>query len=227
MSHELRTPLNAILGFAELMHDGKVGPVSDVHREYLGDILDSSRHLLQLINDVLDLAKVESGTMTFRPEPVDLDRLVREVRDVVGSLASRKAIALETEIDSRLGPLEVAVDPARLKQVLYNYLSNALKFTPDGGRVAIRVARCGDAEFRVEVEDSGDGIRPEDAPRLFVEFQQLDASPAKRHQGTGLGLALTRRIVEAQGGKVGFSSVPGRGSVFFAVLPRRSSGRAG
>ena len=225
MSHELRTPLNAILGFAELMHDGKVGPVSDEHREYLGDILDSSRHLLQLINDVLDLAKVESGTMTFHPEPVDLHRLVREVRDVIGSLASSKAIALETEIDSRLGPVEV--DPGKLKQVLYNYLSNALKFTPEGGRVALRVGSGADAEFRVEVEDSGEGIRPEDVPRLFVEFQQLDASPAKRHQGTGLGLALTRRIVEAQGGRVGFSSAPGRGSVFFAVLPRGGVDRAG
>src|SRR5438128_1689919 len=124
MSHELRTPLNGIIGFAELMHDGKVGPVSDDHKEYLGDILVSSRHLLQLINDVLDLAKVESGKMEFRPEPVDLAKLVGEVRDILRTLTAKKRIRLAVEVDPSL--TDVEADPAKLKQILYNYLSNAI-----------------------------------------------------------------------------------------------------
>ncbi len=218
MSHELRTPLNAIIGFAELMHDGRIGPVSPEHKEYLGDILTSSRHLLQLINDVLDLSKVESGKMEFHPEPLDLAQLVTEVCDALRTLAAQKRIAVQAEIDPSVDG--VTGDPGKLKQTLYNYLSNALKFTPDEGRVTVRVAAEGAETFRLEVEDTGVGIKPEDVSRLFVEFQQLDASTAKKHQGTGLGLALTKRLVEAQGGQVGVRSTPGKGSVFFAVLPR-------
>jgi CheY-like chemotaxis protein len=218
MSHELRTPLNAIIGFSELMHDAKVGPVSAQHKEFLGDILASARHLLQLINDVLDLAKVEAGKMEFRPEPVDLARVVTEVQDVLRTLMAKKRIHVQSEIDLTL--THIVTDPGKLKQVLYNYLSNALKFTPDEGRVTVRVMPEGSEAFRLEVEDTGIGIRREDQGRLFVEFQQLDASTAKKHPGTGLGLALTKRIVEAQGGRVGVRSTPGEGSVFFAILPR-------
>ena len=218
MSHELRTPLNAVIGFAELIHDGRTGPVTADQKEYLGDILTSSRHLLQLINDVLDLAKVESGKMEFRPVPTDLARTIAEVRDILRTFAATRRIRVDVSVDPEVA--EVRADPSRLKQVLYNYLSNALKFSPDGGRVAIRVSPEGPERFRIEVEDAGIGIRREDLDRLFVEFQQLDASAAKRYAGTGLGLALTRRIVEAQGGRVGVRSEPGKGSVFFAVLPR-------
>lgn len=218
MSHELRTPLNAIIGFTEMMYDGVVGQTSEAQHEYLGDILSSSRHLLQLINDVLDLARVEAGKMIFSPEEVDLERLVAEVRDILRILIASKRIRFEAEIDPALHG--VVIDPAKLKQVLYNYLSNALKFTPDEGRVTVRIRPEGDDAFLLEVEDSGNGILPEDTGRLFVEFQQLDAGMAKKHQGTGLGLALTRRIVEAQGGSVGVRSVPGQGSTFFAALPR-------
>jgi PAS domain S-box-containing protein len=218
MSHELRTPLNAIIGFAELMFKGKVGPVAEPHKEYLGDILNSSRHLLQLINDVLDLAKVESGKMEFRPEPVDLGRIVAEVRDILRGLASAKRIRVETDVDASVA--SAVLDPSKLKQVLYNYLSNALKFTPDDGRVVIRVAREAEQTVRIAVEDSGIGIRPQDTHRLFVEFQQLDAGTAKKYPGTGLGLALTKRIAEAQGGSVGVRSELGRGSTFWVVLPR-------
>jgi PAS domain S-box-containing protein len=218
MSHELRTPLNGIIGFAELMHDGRVGPVSATHKEYLGDILTSARHLLQLINDVLDLSKIEAGALEFHPETVDVARLVGEVCGILRALAAGKRIQVAAEIDPALGP--VRADPAKLKQVLYNYVSNALKFTPDEGRVTVRVGPEGADEFRVEVEDTGVGIRSEDVNRLFVEFQQLDAGTRKRHQGTGLGLALTKRIVEAQGGRVGVRSTPGVGSTFSAVLPR-------
>ncbi len=225
MSHELRTPLNAIIGFAELMFKGKVGPVSESHKEYLGDILSSSRHLLQLINDVLDLAKVESGKMEFRPEPVDLRKISAEVRDILRGLASAKRIRIDTKVDASIE--SAVVDPSKLKQVLYNYVSNALKFTPEEGLVVIHVAAEGEDCVRVAVEDNGIGIRPEDTHRLFVEFQQLDAGLAKRYAGTGLGLALTKRIVEAQGGRVGVKSEPGKGSTFWAILPRRAGDAAG
>jgi PAS domain S-box-containing protein len=218
MSHELRTPLNAIIGFAELMHDGRVGPVSPDHKEYLGDILTSSRHLLGLINDVLDLSKIEAGKMEFQPEPVDLGRIAGEVCDILRSLAAARRIALSVEVDPAAA--RVVADPAKLKQILYNYLSNALKFTPAEGRVVLRVASEDDEHFRIEVEDTGIGIRSEDLGRLFVEFQQLDVGAAKEYGGTGLGLALTRRIVEAQGGRIGVTSTPGVGSRFFAILPR-------
>ncbi|MGE5184163.1 MAG: response regulator [Acidobacteriota bacterium] len=220
MSHELRTPLNAIIGFTELLHDGQVPAESPQHQEFLGDILASGRHLLQLINDVLDLAKVEAGKLDFRPEAVELGRLVGEVVSITRGTAAAKQIQLATDIDPALG--DVALDPNRFKQVAYNYLSNALKFTPERGRVVVRVSGEGDTMFRLEVEDTGPGIAPSDLGRLFIEFQQLETGAGKRHQGTGLGLALTRRLVEAQGGSVGVRSAPGKGSVFHAILPRRA-----
>ena len=221
MSHELRTPLNAILGFAELMHDGKAGPVNADQKEYLGDVLTSSRHLLGLINDVLDLSKIEAGRIEFAAEPVDVEKIAAEVRDTLRSLGDSRRIAISIEADPAVGP--VTTDPGRLKQVLYNYLSNALKFTPEGGRITLRIGSEDDGHFRLEIEDQGIGIKPEDQERLFVEFEQLDASVAKKYGGTGLGLALTRRIVEAQGGRVGVESQPGRGSRFFAILPRQAT----
>jgi signal transduction histidine kinase len=218
MSHELRTPLNAIIGFAKLMYHGKVGPVSSQHREFLGDILSSSDHLLQLINDVLDLAKIEAGRMVFHPEPVDLVALVGEVVDTLRAVAAAKQIRIRTAIDGDCR--ELVLDPSKLKQVLYNYLSNALKFSAEGGAVQVRARPEGPERFRIEVEDFGIGIAPEDLPLLFREFRQLDSSASKKYQGTGLGLALTRRIVEAQGGSVAVCSERGKGSVFAAVLPR-------
>lgn len=215
VSHELRTPLNGIIGFSELMHDGKLGPVSEEHKEVLDDILTSARHLLQLINDILDLSKVEAGKMEFRPEPSRIQALVYEVCDVMRPLAERKRIVLlaETAAD-----FSAVIDPSKFKQVLYNYLSNAVKFTPQGGKVLVRVTREGDSWFRLEVEDTGVGIAPEEIARLFQEFQQVSNS-RNAGQGTGLGLALTRHIVEAQGGSVAVRSVPGSGSVFSAVIP--------
>jgi signal transduction histidine kinase len=218
MSHELRTPLNAIIGFAELMHRGKVGELAPQHHEYMGDILASARHLAQLINDVLDLARVESGRIDFRPEEFDVADVVTEVADAVRGLATDRRITLSSRVDPAIGP--VVLDRGKLKQVLYNYLSNAIKFTDDGGRVAVRAVPEDDRSFRLEVADTGIGIAPEDVKRLFVEFQQLDSSRSKQYPGTGLGLALTRRIVEAQGGRVGVESTPGVGSTFYATLPR-------
>ena len=218
MSHELRTPLNAIIGFADLMHKGKVGAVSPEHEEYLGDILTSSRHLLQLINDVLDLSKVESGKMEFRPERVDLTKLSGEVRDILRGLAASKRLQVNTRIDPEVAT--VVVDPSRVKQILYNYLSNAIKFTPEGGRIDIRIVAEGSDLFRIDVEDTGVGISEGDLGKLFVEFQQLDASIAKKYQGTGLGLALTKRLAEAHGGRVAVRSAPSEGSTFSVILPR-------
>jgi PAS domain S-box-containing protein len=218
MSHELRTPLNAIIGFAELMHRGKVGSVSAEHKEYLGDILTSSKHLLQLINDILDLAKIESGKMECRPESVDLARLVREVCDILRGLAANERLQVETHVDPEV--TTVVVDPARVKQILYNYLSNAIKFTPPGGRIVIRTLPEGPALFRIDVQDTGVGIAAHDMDKLFVEFQQLDASAAKTYQGTGLGLALTKKLAEAHGGRVAVRSLIGEGSTFSVILPR-------
>ena len=218
MSHELRTPLNAINGFAQLMLTGRSGAIDESQRECLDHILTSGRHLLTLINDVLDLSKVEAGFMEFWPEPVDLSALIDETADIVREMAARKWIRLERDVDTRIA--RVTADPGRLKQVLYNYVSNAIKFTPRNGCVWIRAKPESEGEWRLEVEDTGIGIRAEDLGRLWVEFQQLEAGAAKSHSGTGLGLALVKKIVAAQGGRVGVSSAPGKGSVFFAVLPR-------
>jgi PAS domain S-box-containing protein len=220
MSHELRTPLNGIIGFSELMHDERVGPVSDQHKEFLGDILTSARHLLQLINDVLDLSKVEAGKIEFVPEKVNLTTMIAEICEILRTLSAGKSIQIDTFVDPSVD--EVTLDPAKLKQILYNYLSNAIKFTPEQGRINVSALPAGGDRFCIQVEDSGIGIKPEDISRLFVEFQQLDAGASKKYQGTGLGLALTKKIVEAQGGSVGVTSTPGDGSTFFAILPKRA-----
>ena len=215
VSHELRTPLNGIIGFSEIMHDEKVGPISEDQKECLADILTSGRHLLALINDILDLSKAEAGKMEFHPEATALDSLVREVRDVIRPLAEKKELLLTSQVPAGLSAV---IDPGRFKQVLYNYLSNAVKFTPAGGSIQVRILLTEDARFRLEVEDTGVGIPSAEISKLFQEFQQLPNS-RKAEQGTGLGLALTRHIVEAQGGSVAVRSTPGRGSVFSAVLP--------
>jgi len=218
MSHELRTPLNAIMGFTELLHDGLAGEVDATQQEFLGDILASGRHLLRLVNEVLDLAKIEAGRVQLRPDDIDLPALVAEVRAVLATMASKKRVAIDVDIDPVVGALHL--DPAKLKQVLYNYLSNALKFTHEGGRVVVRVRPVGSEHFCLEVEDTGIGIDEADLARLFIEFSQLEDG-TRGHVGTGLGLALTRRLVEAQGGSVGVRSVRGSGSTFHAILPRR------
>jgi signal transduction histidine kinase/CheY-like chemotaxis protein/HAMP domain-containing protein len=218
MSHELRTPLNGIIGFAQLLHDEEAGPLLEQQKDFLSDVLRSGRHLLQLINDVLDLSKVEAGKLEFRPERVDLAKLVGEVLAVLRTASQR--VQVESTIDPALQ--EVIVDPGRLKQVLYNYVSNALKFTPEGGTVSIRLTAEGGESFRLEVEDTGKGIAAADLARLFVEFQQVHDGSSKAHGGTGLGLALTKRLIEAQGGSVGVRSTLGKGSTFFAVLSRKA-----
>jgi signal transduction histidine kinase len=217
MSHELRTPLNTIIGFTELLFYRRVAADAPEHHEFLGDILASGRHLLQLINNVLDLVRVETGKLELRPEPVDVESVITEVTSLLRSLSLQKRIRVQVEADRSLDM--IVIDPTRFKQVVFNYLSNALKFTPEGGRIVVRTCPESADSFRLEVEDSGIGIAPEQAQRLFLDFDQLASDTHKRVRA-GLGLALTRRIVEAQGGTVGVRSSPGHGSVFHAVLPR-------
>lgn len=218
MSHELRTPLNAIIGFSELLHSGRVGAVSSQQAEYLGDVLASARHLLQLINDVLDLARIEAGKIELHAEQIELTTTLGEVAAVMRALLLTKSVELELDVER--GPVSVETDVAKLKQVVYNYVSNAIKFSDPGGRVILRALDENEHDFRIEVQDFGTGIRCEDQIRLFEEFEQLDLARARKHGGTGLGLALTRRLVEAQGGHVGVTSEYGHGATFFAVLPR-------
>ncbi|MEO8707297.1 MAG: response regulator, partial [Kofleriaceae bacterium] len=220
MSHELRTPLNAIIGFSELMYDGAIALDSPKSHEFLGDILTSGRHLLQLINDVLDLSKVEAGKFEFFPVRTEMSTVIAEVIGILKTTAAKNRVGLVTVIGSDAD--EVVLDPARIKQVLYNYLSNALKFTPAGGRIEVRTLVEGEA-IRIEVEDTGVGISEADLAKLFADFQQTREG-MQYGGGTGLGLALTKRLVEAQGGTVGVRSVVGKGSIFHAVLPRVMTG---
>lgn len=219
MSHELRTPLNGIIGFSELLYDGKVGPLNEQQKDFLNDILSSGRHLLQLINDVLDLSKVEAGKMELFPETFALPQAVEEVCSVIAHLAQRKRIAIQQRLDDAVAT--VTLDRQRFKQVLFNLLSNAVKFTDDGGLVGIHVEPLDAQRLRLEVRDTGIGIQPSELGRLFHEFQQVDSGAARRHQGTGLGLALTRKLVEFQQGSIAVQSQPGQGSTFTVILPRQ------
>src|SRR5262249_55807231 len=157
--------------------------ISEEHRDFLADILTSARHLLQLINDILDLTKIEAGKFEFQPERCDLGRLVREVCDVVRPLSDKKSLQLQVEMAAAI---QAVIDPARFKQILYNYVSNAVKFTPPHGRIVIRADLAGTLRFRVEVEDTGIGIKADDLRRLFSEFEQLSPGRKQGH-GTGLG----------------------------------------
>jgi PAS domain S-box-containing protein len=225
MQHELRTPLNAVIGLSQLLESGAVRPDSPKYRQFLGQISTSGRHLLQLIDEVLDVAAIESGLMTFLPEPVDLGALAQEGLDVLAAEAQARQIAMHCRVEPGLDGIEI--DALRLKQVIANFLSNAVKFSPSGGRVELRMLPEGPLHFHVEVENSGIGIADGDLPRLFKEFQQLRTGQTKLYPGTGLGLALTRRLVCAQGGSVGVRSRSGVGSVFHAVLPRRPAPERG
>src|SRR6266404_6035462 len=217
MSHELRTPLNGIIGFSEVLIDEKAGPLGSRQKEYLNDILNSGRHLLQLINDVLDLSKVEAGKMDLFPETFALPAAVAEVCSVLNPLAKKKNIPIRSQIAPAAE--QVTLDQQKFKQVLYNLVSNAVKFTDEGGRVDIVASAQDSSGLRLEVRDSGVGIKADDFSKLFVEFQQLDSGVARRHQGTGLGLALTKKIVELQKGTITVESEPGRGSTFTVTLP--------
>nr|WP_315218627.1 ATP-binding protein [uncultured Duganella sp.] len=218
MSHELRTPLNAVIGFGEMLRKGIVKADSRDYQKCVDHICTSGKHLLNLINDILDMAKIESGKMEFRYERASTAALVAEVVDICGTLMRERSISISVVNDHELD--ELYIDVLRFKQILYNFLSNAIKFTPAGGCASIHTSVDGLDHIRLEVCDSGVGIATEELHLLFQDFQQVGNSAQSPRQGSGLGLSLTRKLVEAQGGRVGVRSSPGRGSVFFAVLPR-------
>jgi signal transduction histidine kinase len=219
MSHELRTPLNAIIGFSQVLRDEMVGSVNEKQAEYLDDIISSGNHLLSLINDVLDLSKVEAGQVELEVHPFSLrealERGVVMVRERATEDGVRVAFVADPEVDV------VAGDERRIKQVIFNLLSNAVKFTPAGGEIDVSATRA-NGEVRVSVADTGPGIAPEDQERIFEEFQQSETGVGLR-EGTGLGLALSKRYVELHGGRIWVESELGRGSTFTFALPGRST----
>ncbi|HTD86159.1 MAG TPA: PAS domain S-box protein, partial [Candidatus Binatia bacterium] len=218
MSHELRTPLNAIIGFSEVLSDQTFGNLNDRQLRYTNNILNSGRHLLTLINDILDLAKVEAGRMELVRSMFSVPTAISDVENIARALANKKRIALVAEVDPAMP--KVLADQSKFKQILYNLLSNAVKFTPEAGAVTTR-AELVNGALRVAVSDTGIGIRKENQQRIFLEFEQVDSSYARQQEGTGLGLALTRKLVELHGGRIWVESegVEGRGSTFWFELP--------
>jgi signal transduction histidine kinase len=217
MSHELRTPMNSIIGFSEVLLDESLGELTpEERREFLGNILSSGRHLLTLINDILDLSKVEAGQMELHAEEFSVAEVIRGVLNTIKPLAARKQMGVEEAIDPAL--LTFVADPGKVKQILYNLLSNAVKFTPEQGWIGVRAAR-GQGEARFIVWDTGIGITPEDQGRIFEEFQQMETTAARQYEGTGLGLTLAKKFVELHGGRIWVESAPGQGSTFTFTLP--------
>jgi signal transduction histidine kinase len=230
MSHELRTPLNHIIGFTELIAGKECGPINAVQEEYLNDVLRAGRHLLSLINDILDLSKVEAGKMDLDAAEVPIKTLLENSLSMVREKAIKHGIHLSLNIES--APDSLMADERKLKQVMYNLLSNAVKFTPDGGRIEVgSVIRngngrpsglAGDKDLVVWVKDTGIGIKPQDLERLFAPFEQVESSLSRKFQGTGLGLALTKKMVELHGGRIqARSEGKDKGSVFEFTLPIR------
>jgi signal transduction histidine kinase len=217
MSHELRTPLNAIIGFAEVLAERMFGDINDKQAEYLGDILESARHLLALINDVLDLSKVEAGRIELDLAEFDVARALANTLLLVRERAQRRDVALLSEIAPDLG--SIVADERKVKQVLLNLLSNALKFTPAGGAISVR-ARGSVDDVEISVSDTGVGISAADQALVFEEFRQVGAADRKV-EGTGLGLAISRRFVELHRGSIRVESALGQGATFAIRLPRK------
>ena len=221
MSHELRTPLNAIIGFAGILLNESTLPHGRVERkEFLENIISSGRHLLGLISEILDLSKIEAGKVMLALEPFSPRDVLEEVRHTVEPMATKKRITIEVKIDPQLSTL--TADVGKLKQILYNLLSNAIKFTPEAGNVSVRASSTGErTEFAVT--DTGIGIRPEDQDRIFQEFEQVEMSAERRFEGTGLGLALAKKLVELHDGRIWVESTVGKGSTFAFTLPSKGA----
>jgi signal transduction histidine kinase len=222
MSHELRTPLNAIIGFSQMLIDGRAGALNVEQKEYLSDILTGGGHLLNLVSDILDLTKIAAGKLEFNPQPFSLRQVIDRTYATIRPTPAQKNITIKT-----VTPTEddlVYLDPVRFMQILQNLLSNAVKFTPENGTVMVMATVDEQRRIRLQVKDTGIGIREEDLPRLFHAFEQGDSSFAKRQQGTGLGLALTKKILELQQGTISVESELGKGSTFTVVLPMAEGG---
>jgi signal transduction histidine kinase len=218
MSHELRTPLNAIIGFSQVLREQMFGEVNEKQAEYLDDIISSGNHLLSLINDVLDLSKVEAGQVELEVAPFSLQEALERGVVMVRERATKDGVRIALTTDPHVGIVQG--DERRVRQVIFNLLSNAVKFTPAGGAVDVNAARA-DGEVTVSVADTGPGIAPEDQERIFEEFQQTETGIEQR-EGTGLGLALSKRLVELHGGRIWVDSELGKGSTFVFTLPARS-----
>jgi signal transduction histidine kinase len=218
MSHELRTPLNAIIGFSEVLIDKMFGEVNEKQADYLKDIHESGKHLLSLINDILDLSKIEAGRMDLDLATFHLPTALSNAMTLIRERAQRHSIQLGLDVDPRLG--EFQADERKVKQILLNLLSNAVKFTPDGGRVDV-IAKMDATKVAIAVKDTGIGIAQEDHAAVFEEFKQVGRDYTRKAEGTGLGLALTKRFVELHGGDISLASAPGKGSTFTITLPIR------
>jgi len=216
MSHELRTPLNAVIGFSEVLLQRMFGALNEKQDEYLKDIYASGQHLLSLINDILDLSKIEAGRMELAPAPFHLPTALENAVTLVKERAARHGIALQVDLDPQLG--QVVGDERKVKQVLLNLLSNAVKFTPEGGRISLKASRR-DGAVEIAVTDTGIGIAPEDQAAIFEEFRQVGTDETRKQEGTGLGLTLAKKFVELHGGRIWVESEPGRGSTFTFTLP--------
>jgi signal transduction histidine kinase len=221
MSHELRTPLNAILGFSEVLAERMFGEVNEKQAEYLQDILSSGRHLLSLINDILDLSKVEAGRLDLELGRFHLPTTLDNALTLVRERATRHGITLTQTVDPGLG--DIVADERKVKQVLLNLLSNAVKFTPEGGRVGL-TATAAEGGITIAVSDTGIGIAPEDQAAIFEEFRQVGRDDARKQEGTGLGLTLAKKFVELHGGRIWVQSQVGQGSTFSFTLPARPRG---
>jgi len=219
MSHELRTPLNSIIGFSEVLVDETFGDLNDKQKHYQQNILTGGRHLLALICDILDLSKVEAGKMELDPSRCDANQVIQDSLALIEERAARHALHIDLHVDEHLRDLSLHADERKLKQILFNLLSNAAKYTPDGGAISV-VAECGKDEIVVRVIDTGIGIAGEDLERVFEEFEQIDSGYAKTQPGTGLGLALTKRLVELHGGRIWAESKgEGKGCTFSFTIP--------
>jgi signal transduction histidine kinase len=216
MSHELRTPLNAIIGFSEVLLEKLFGEVNEKQDDYLKDIHSSGKHLLGLINDILDLSKVEAGRMELEPSTFEIAEALANAMTLVRERAQRHGILLGQQVDGKLS--EITADERKFKQILLNLLSNAVKFTPDGGRIDV-LARRENGDAVISVRDTGIGIAPEDQAAVFEEFRQVGRDYTRKQEGTGLGLALTKKFVELHGGKIWLESEPGKGSTFTFSIP--------
>jgi two-component system CheB/CheR fusion protein len=219
MSHELRTPLNSIIGFSEVLEDQLLGPLNESQRENVMYILKAGRHLLSLINDILDLSKVESGKMELDVETVSL----RDLLDASLVMQREKALRHGIKLDLKIEPehsIMIEADERKLKQILFNLLSNAVKFTADDGQVQVLLKEINGAQdIEISIRDTGIGIKQEDLPKLFQEFSQLSSAYDKKYEGTGLGLALTKKLVDLHGGRIWAESEFGKGSLFAFVIP--------
>jgi signal transduction histidine kinase len=216
MSHELRTPLNAIIGFSEVLNREMFGPLTMRYRDYAKDIHESGQHLLEIIGDILDLSKIEAGRLGLRAEPVPVFPLLKTCTRLVRERALDAGI--HVIIADPVALPEIAADSTRVKQVLLNLLSNAIKFTPTGGTVSLD-ARQAPGTVEISVSDTGIGMKPEDIPVALERFQQVDNQLSRRHAGTGLGLPLSKALVEMHGGKLRIDSAPGRGTTVTVSFP--------